>query len=240
MTKTTVSHNVRLFFILAFFLCGKLVLMLFTKSMPAASVSNNIRPGPEVSANFDSGVYYSGFYWNNIKEVVNHQNKLITGDENIDWMLFLLKHHEMKPFNHALFVGSGNGWVERMLHDKGVVLSGVGVDFMGSFVKEAQQRADELNLDFTYSQHDINKREPLPDGPFDLIVNHAAAHHFGHIDFAFKEMARVLKRGGIYAHMDYIGPHRNQYRPQTWSKIREENSKLPPSIQAELSYAHGR
>mmetsp|Transcript_21441 Transcript_21441/g.43982 ORF Transcript_21441/g.43982 Transcript_21441/m.43982 type:complete len:299 (+) Transcript_21441:376-1272(+) len=150
----------------------------------------------------------------------------------------LLLYKGGKPFKNALIVGAGNGWVERELFVKGVVRKGVGIDFMQDFVDEANKIAKKETLPFTYFQHDVNKREPMPEGPFDLIINHAAAHHFGHIDFAYREMARVLQKpDGVYAHMDFVGPHRNQYNSRTWHIIQKENDKLPQEIRQELYYA---
>jgi len=62
---------------------------------------------------------------------------------------------------------------------------------MGKAVHFSQQNAEQLNF---------------PDGSFDLVVSHALLHETSHkaIRRIFKEAHRVLKPGGVMAHLDSI------------------------------------
>ena len=66
------------------------------------------------------------------------------------------------------------------------------------------------DLPLTYHQMNINTAA-FPPEEFDLVVNHAAAHHISMIDRVFREICRLLPEDGCFLSMDYVGPHRNQY-----------------------------
>ena len=87
--------------------------------------------------------------------------------------------------------------------------------------------------DMRYIKNDINK-EPLPEGPFDLVVNHFTAHHIGRLDYVFLQISKLLTRDGWFVSMDYVGPHRNQYPPQMWSRIQAVNRELPEKMRQDL------
>ena len=44
----------------------------------------------------------------------------------------------------------------------------------------------------------------FPLGEFDLVVNHAAAHHIAAIDRVFREICRILPEDGWFVSFDYV------------------------------------
>ena len=66
-------------------------------------------------------VYYSGTYWNDYEQVQEHLNERISGNIYIDWAHQLIKWRNNKKFKKALILSCGNGWVERMLIERGVI-----------------------------------------------------------------------------------------------------------------------
>ena len=76
----------------------------------------------------------------------------------------------------------------------------------------------------------------LPDLEFDLVVNHAAAHHIAAIDRVFREVCRLLPVDGWFVSFDYVGPHRNQYRTDAWDAAWEINRQLPESLRQDMAY----
>ena len=79
------------------------------------------------------------------------------------------------------------------------------------------------------------ERLPFPDASFDIVTTRLAAHHFDDVALAFREVARVLRRGGIFIFIDTLAPedresadyqnevetlrdptHRRIYRQQDW------------------------
>ena len=102
-------------------------------------------------------------------------------------------------------------------------------------VDEASVAAKAEGLPLTYFQSNVNDGA-FPEGEFDLVVNHAAAHHIASIDRVFREICRVLTDDGWFVSVDYVGPHRNQYRADAWEEVWRLNRELPPSIRQELVY----
>ena len=168
-----------------------------------------------------SEVYYSGVYWNDFEEVRSYMNKLSTGDPSLHWHEHLLSWNGGKPFRKALIVSCGNGFVERDLYSKGIILSAVGIDINQDLLRAARAEASKHNIPLTYYRIDSNKQDDFPDDSYDLVLNHAALHHVAYVDFHIRALSRVLRRtpGGILVNYDYVGPHRNQYDADTWDTM---------------------
>jgi SAM-dependent methyltransferase len=184
--------------------------------------------------NDNSGVYYSGTYWNDYEIVRRRINGLISGEPTRKWYEHFAKETG-RTFTRALILNCGNGWVERELVEHGLIAEGVGMDYAQSLVDEATAAARAEGLPLTYVQSNVNEAA-LPEGEFDLVINHAAAHHIAAIDRVFREICRVLPEDGWFVSFDYVGPHRNQYRSDAWEEVWSLNSQLPPSLQQTLFY----
>lgn len=106
-----------------------------------------------IPKSFDSDVYYGKrTYWNDIPSVNSEINRRITGHENMSWELFALRLHNHVPFQRALSINAGNGWVERQMVEFGLIKSALGTDLFQNFVDEANQKASSLNYNLTYEK----------------------------------------------------------------------------------------
>lgn len=182
-------------------------------------------------------VYYTGKYWNDIpfvRQEVFHRRA--TGRPDVHWDSYLLERRG-EAFQKALILNAGNGWVERSLADKNILLSGVGIDYLQEFVDSANQEARAKGYNLTYYQCNVNA-DPLPGGDYDLILNHAAAHHIARLDFVFQQILTLLLPNGWFVSIDYVGPHRNQYPAPLWGKLNELNAQIPAHLQQKLVYPH--
>jgi len=61
-----------------------------------------------------------------------------------------------------------------------------------------------------YLQVDLN-RDPLPEGPYHVIVAQESLQRLSELEFVFDEVARVLDPIGQFAALEYLGPNRLQY-----------------------------
>ncbi|KAG1678189.1 hypothetical protein FOA52_016126 [Chlamydomonas sp. UWO 241] len=193
--------------------------------------------GTGAGAAGETDAYYGRTYWNNLAQVRDHINTIATGDPTHEWYHHL-KEWRGKPFQRALIFNCGNGWVERVLWQEKIIVSGLGLDLLEPFVREAQSEANKLGANLTYVKHDINS-DDLPPGPFDLIVNVAAAHHISRIDKVFNSLRQRLEPGGLFVSWDYVGPHRNQYPENQWRMMSMVNTKLlPAELPQDMRYPH--
>ena len=184
--------------------------------------------GIETQVPTDSSVYYGGDYWNDLPRVLEYMNLRTTGDPATFWMDdFHRRFCQDGPFEEALFVACGNGWVERSFLDRGIARSAVAFDYSQDLLDAAQR--DRGDRPITYFQADVNLVD-LPPDRFDLIVNVGALHHVQFINRFSRVLCSTLRPGGVLVAFDYIGPARNQYPPQQWELIRRANAQLPPSL----------
>jgi SAM-dependent methyltransferase len=182
--------------------------------------------------NENSEVYYEGEYWNNLDCTNRMINARISGDETINWWSHFARQTG-KVFDRALMLNCGNGWVEREMFDAGLFKEAVGIDYSQSLLSDARSAAGDRPL--SYLQTNIND-EALPAGPFDLVVNHAAAHHVTRLDRVFRSICDLLPEDGWFISLDYVGPHRNQYSLDAWDQAWKLNQELPEKLRQSMDY----
>lgn len=150
--------------------------------------------------------------------------KTILETNIIWWIADFKERYCQKPFEHALVIMCGNGWVERGLYDKGIAKQFSSFDYLEDLLQKAEQMKEDRPIH--YFQADANKIE-LEENKYDLIVNVAAMHHVQYINRMCKTLCHALKPGGVFVNTDYIGPHRNQYSLRHWNHVKTINTQLP-------------
>jgi SAM-dependent methyltransferase len=182
--------------------------------------------------NDDSEVYYVGRYWNDLDCTNRMINRRISGDEAVNWW----RHFATRTgrvFERALILNCGNGWVEREMYDGGLFKEAVGIDYSEPLLDEATAASEGRPL--RYVRMNVNT-EALPTGPFDLVVNHAAAHHVTRLDRLFRGICNLLPDDGWFISLDYVGPHRNQYAADAWNEAWKLNQTLPEHLRQSMDY----
>ena len=176
----------------------------------------------------DKNIYYNDFYWNDIKVVKEHINKLISDNKNIDYLENFINKSKRK-FKKALVLNSGNGHVEREFIKRNVVNSAVGIDISEDLIKLANEKKGIMDIEYILC--DINNFK-FDSIDFDLLIVFAAGHHIQYLNKVFYNASRVLaKNNGMIVGFDYIGPHRNQYPYEVWESINIYNKLLPKNLQ---------
>ena len=180
--------------------------------------------------------YYRGdVYWNNFAHIVDHISKSISGHSNVGWIAHVRDTYGKRA--SGLFVGCGNGWVERDCYTQGLIEEAWGYDIMESSIAEARSKAEAINMPATYVVADGNNLD-LGGRRFPLIVNFGAMHHVAYIDKLARFLRSSLEPDGVYIINDYTGAHRNQFEWPAWSRIVEVNASLPAEYRMTLSYPH--
>jgi SAM-dependent methyltransferase len=193
------------------------------------------------NANFttieNANVYYQGHYWNDYEIVYRTMNERISGSKSLNWYQYFINTHKGRVFKKALFINCGNGWVEREMYNTGLFEEAVGVDYLQALVDEAQAKANEINIPLRYYQLDINTAS-IPEGDFDLVVNHAGCHHIAYLNKVLRKVCELMPEDGYFINFDYVGPHRNQYPYNQQNEIYLLNETLPQELRQEMSYPH--
>ncbi|HXA43611.1 MAG TPA: methyltransferase domain-containing protein [Candidatus Solibacter sp.] len=186
--------------------------------------------------NENSQVYYSGDYWNELPRVLEYMSENFTGDRTRWWTADFAERFCQQPFQHALFLNCGNGWVEREFLDRGLVVKATAFDYSNDLLKSAEEERGGRPI--TYFQADANRVE-LEADQYDLVVNVASLHHVQYIDRICRMLCRALKPGGLIVSCDYIGPSRNQYSRRHWSHIKSVNRSMPAAARKQpLRHPH--
>jgi len=104
----------------------------------------------------------------------------------------------------VLDIGTGAGHTALVLAPRvsSVVLTDP-VPTMLSTARRLFEEAGARNADFIEA---IAERPPFPDASFDIVTTRLAAHHFDDVTLAFREVARVLRPGGVFIFIDTLAP----------------------------------
>lgn len=190
----------------------------------------------DFTVNENAGIYYGSDYWNDHAEVRAWLNRKVSGDPEVFWGDHAARTYG-RTFRRALVLNCGNGHVERGLIENDLVTDVIGVDYSEELLDQARRAAESQGLPARYVQLDTNTGE-FPDDEFDLVVNHAAAHHIAYIDRVFRELCRRLPEDGCFLSFDYVGPHRNQYGWAMWDAAQKLNRSLPSRFRQNMEYPH--
>jgi SAM-dependent methyltransferase len=187
--------------------------------------------------NENSAVYYGHTYWNDIEVVRQELNRRLSGDPERDWVDQLRTATGDRQFKRALMLNCGNGHVDRGLLSRGVVAETIGIDCSPDLLEEARAHAAVTDLPARYHLLDVNGAD-FPEGPYDLVVNFAAAHHIQRLDRVLRKACALLADDGYLVAFDYVGPHRNQYPWAMWEAAHQANLSLPAELRQEMGYPH--
>jgi ubiquinone/menaquinone biosynthesis C-methylase UbiE len=82
----------------------------------------------------------------------------------------------------------------------------IAIDLTKEMVVTASELARDRGVKNVQFQIGDAEKLPFPDGSFDIVTCRFAAHHFGNVEQAVSEVARVLKPGGTFLLVDHYAP----------------------------------
>lgn len=139
----------------------------------------------------------------------------------------------------VLDIGTGAGHTALALAPR--VATVVLTDPVPAMLRTARQLFDEAGVRNAEFVEAVAERLPFPDASFEIVTTRLAAHHFDDVTLAFREMARVLRPGGVLIFVDTLAPedsesaayqdevetlrdptHRRIYTQREWIAFAEE------------------
>jgi SAM-dependent methyltransferase len=104
----------------------------------------------------------------------------------------------------ALDIGAGAGHTALALapHVRSVVVTDP-VEGMLAAARRMFEQAGVRNAEFMPA---IAERLPFDNASFDIVTTRLAAHHFDDVPLAMREIARVLRPGGVFVFVDTLAP----------------------------------
>jgi len=169
--------------------------------------------------NTDSPVSYNEM-WLGAKECNNNIQQKISGDPNVHWLPYVIKKYfppalgaaaslKKKEEFRCLLLGSNEGYMERMLCDRGFTGEIIASDIAEKALARAKEKADALGYkNVTYIAADLNKA--TFEGKFDYIIAEGVLHHIENIETCLKMLSSILQPNGYFILVEFEGPVRFQ------------------------------
>ena len=139
----------------------------------------------------------------------------------------------------VLDIGTGAGHTALALAPR--VSSVVLTDPVPTMLDTARRLFTEAGIRNAEFIEAVAERLPFPDASFDIVSTRLAAHHFDDVALAIREVARVLRPGGVFIFVDTLAPddsesavyqdevetlrdptHRRIYRQREWTAFCEQ------------------
>lgn len=119
-------------------------------------------------------------------------------------VLFGLMYSHIHSGESLLDLGIGTGLGPMKFHEAGLVISGI--DSSPAML----EKCNEKHPPFTLIQHDLtNPPWPFDDKDFHHIMSTGVFHFFGELDNALREVARIIRPGGVFGFDFYEYDARN-------------------------------
>ena len=123
----------------------------------------------------------------------NYYEKQTTDDKHLELLLNMV---DVKSDSTVLDLGTGTGYIAFPLAKRYSDLKVSGLDIVDETLKRNRIRVKEENIhNLSFTSYD-GYNFPFPDCSIDTVITRYALHHFPDIEYAFKELYRILKPNG--------------------------------------------
>ncbi|MHA1384681.1 MAG: class I SAM-dependent methyltransferase [Candidatus Helarchaeota archaeon] len=111
----------------------------------------------------------------------------------------LLKRYMLKQNSRVLEIGSGPGWISILLAQEDPSLEIAGIELSDDMlaVSNENKKASGVEHNVKFVKGDA-KNMPFEDNSFDAIISNDSLHHWDDPVWVFNEIARILKKGGVF------------------------------------------
>lgn len=181
--------------------------------------------------------------WWESPTIVSHINEIVTGEAEI--------HGQSAGFNElirtelggrvaekGLSVGCGVGEKEMALVQQGLVGSFDLYEISPERITRGIERAKLLGIQQQIRFHESDAFVECRRADYDIIHWNNSLHHMLDVDFAIAWSLERLKRGGIFAMDDFVGPSRFQWSDRVLDYATRFRASLPDHYRASIDPPH--
>jgi len=191
---------------------------------------SKVHPNPikRTQSAFDESAINSANWWI-VPAVRKRWNKLISGQEDLNYKQKLMLGHLAKKENQRLLsLGSGSCSHELELATYPQFQSILCMDIAQNRLDRAAALAVEGKLDnISFQCRDIHRTD-LGEKVWDIILFNMSLHHFYQVRGLLENKIKpALKPGGLLIINEYIGPDRLQYPPHQIKVINQALKTIP-------------
>jgi SAM-dependent methyltransferase len=166
--------------------------------------------------------------WTSSRIVREYLHERVSGNPACDWVAWMVHRHSSGDHLRVLVLGCGEGWIERALASNPRVASIAGVDISAAAIARGAEiaAAEGLSDRIRHAVVDL-ERDPLPAGPWDLVLAHDVIHHIRGLDALFSRISAVLAPEGRLLFCEYTGPARFEFGRERERVLDEVLRSLP-------------
>ena len=173
--------------------------------------------------------------WWIIEDVKKRWNKLITGNEELEFEDYIThKYLDDKENLSLLSIGCGEGGHEIAFAKYNNITHIKGIDIAAGPIRVANQKAALLNLQHV-SFESISFEKFIAKEPFDIILFHSSLHHFKNIPATLLKANNILTDKGLVIINEYTGPDMFQFGKQRKNLLNEALKAIPANLRLRLN-----
>ncbi|MFZ4379819.1 MAG: class I SAM-dependent methyltransferase [Polynucleobacter sp.] len=174
------------------------------------------------------GYYGNGYHWVEHPQVLAYIHEQMSGHAGMSWDFHFWKRY-IEPQKRGLKVlslGCGCGNLEISLMKRGGISELIAYDIADGALDVAKKAAIQADVKIEFCKANLNELV-LPVDSFDVVVASSSLHHVEMLEPLFFQIYRSLRRGGLMAINEYIGPSRFQFAPYQVDLINYLHGLLP-------------
>jgi len=141
---------------------------------------------------------------------------IITGEK------IILPTLKPQKTDKILDIGCGTGRVTRLISKKAKKV--IGIDFSNEMIEIAKEKSKDIK-NIEYQKVDITKKLPFKNNSFDKITAILVINHIKNANQLFKEIHRVLKKGGTLLIDDFNTEFKKPFKSRNENLLRKRADK---------------
>lgn len=178
---------------------------------------------------FHSGKATSKKYWWDSPVILEHCQKLVTGNHEMNIYQFLKKSFIPGALERGLSICSGSGEFERGAIDNGICKHIDAYEIAEARANEGARLSKEKGYAIEFYIEDAN-RALFKSNHYDIFFSWAALHHIENLEGVCRNVSNALRENGLLVIQEFIGPNQFQWTDRQVEIANKVLSILPERL----------